>query len=183
MTAFRGLRVAMLLLALAVPAAGSLAAQAAAPTSTTTATTAVAGELDAAFEADERSFLGEDEGGSLAQSFVEMVLVLGFVSLLAYLLLGKLLPRVMQMPMASQRQRILTVIDRLPVDARASLMVVKMGEQHFLVGHSEKGLSLLTRLDASEVRDALTAAEAERLETSPLSGMSQLFGRRKEPSP
>lgn len=117
--------------------------------------------LDARFEADERSALLEDSTPALGRTFLEMLLVLGGVCLLAYLLLGKLMPRLLRVPMPLAPRRLLAIVDRLPLDPRRSLLVVKLGEQHFLIGVSEQGMSLLSRLDAGEVKDAIDAARVE----------------------
>lgn len=133
--------------------------------------------LDDRFAADEGTEHEPYGAPGLGQTFFEMLLSLGVVCLLAYLLLGKLLPRLLRVPAASASGRLLSVVDRLPIDPRRSLMVVKMGEQHFLVGSSEQGLTLLARLDPSEVRDALAAATFET-RPPPWAGWSSLFGSR-----
>lgn len=166
------------------PETSTTAAASTGPTHPEATTSGVvdAAELDAAFEADEDEALGGYDP-SLGQSFLEMMLVLGFVALLAYLLLAKLLPRLARLPVPTSRQRILTIVDRLPVDTRASLLIVKMGEQHFLVGHSEHGLSLLARLESADVSEALAAAHAQ-VPPTPWEGLSSLLGRRSsEPTP
>lgn len=104
--------------------------------------------------------LGSADTAGLIQSFIEMAAVLGFVCLLAYLLLGKLLPRFLKVPEATASGRLLKVVDRLALDPKRAILVVAMGEQHFLIGSSDQGLHWLARLDGSEVRDAMAAAAA-----------------------
>lgn len=148
-----------------------------AETPTETSSHAAGDDLDARFEADEASGFDSYEGPGFGQTFFEMVVVLGGVCLLAYLLLGKLLPRLLRVPGSLGSRRLLTVIDRMPLDPKRSILIVKMGEQHFLIGNSEHGLTLLSRLDANEVRDAMAAAEAEQM-TPSWTGWTSLLKRR-----
>lgn len=108
----------------------------------------------------------EAEGGvdgprdlpSMGGALLKMVVVLGGVSLLAYLLLGKVLPRAMRVPTGAGGQRIMRVVDRLPIDQRRSILVVAVGDEHFMVGASEGGIHLISRLDADQIP---TAPEAD----------------------
>jgi flagellar protein FliO/FliZ len=104
---------------------------------------------------------------SFGAQILQMVLMLGAVVAFAYLVLGKLLPRVMGMSatgrramMAAPSRGVVEVIDRLPLDPRRSLMVVRVGEECFLVGLSGEGMTLLSRLDDSKMELPAERGEA-----------------------
>lgn len=93
-------------------------------------------------------------GGGLMRSFLQMILMLGAVCVLAYLVLGKGLPRLLNLSASGKRSMIgapsrgvVEVIDRLPLDPKRALLVVRVGKSHFLVGLSDQGMTLLSRLD------------------------------------
>jgi flagellar protein FliO/FliZ len=54
------------------------------------------------------------------------------------------------------------VIDRLPIDQRRSIMVLKIGEHFFLVGASEGGINLISKLETEEIAEALAAQQVEK---------------------
>jgi flagellar biogenesis protein FliO len=101
----------------------------------------------------ERSFVG---------AMVQMVLVLGSICLLAYLVLGKLLPRLLNIQQPTAQKRILTIVDRLPIDQRRSIVVLQIGALYFLVGITEQGISLISRLERDDVESALADAEVQK---------------------
>ena len=135
--------------------------------------------LEARFASDEAAGLDSIEAPSFGRAFLEMVLVLGGVCLLAYLVLGKLLPRVLRVPAPSASGRLLSVVDRLAIDPRRSILVIRMGEHHFLVGNAENGMSMLARLDARAVQEALDAARMENPSPAPWVGLTSLLHKRK----
>jgi flagellar biogenesis protein FliO len=99
---------------------------------------------------------------SLGTQLVNTVIALGAVVLLAYLLLGKALPKLMRIEPPVANRKVMQVIDRLPLDQRRSILVVRIGEQYFLVGASEGGINLIAKLEADEVAAALATQEAEK---------------------
>ena len=97
---------------------------------------------------------GSDEraGAELGAQLLKTVLMLGAICAFAYLLLGKALPRVLALSPGARRalgppSGLIEVVDRLPLDARRAFYVVKVGEQCFLVGLTDQGMSTLARLD------------------------------------
>lgn len=122
----------------------------------------------------------EDSHG-FGVAFLQMLLVLGGVVAMAYLLLAKFLPKLMRIEPPTAPRRLLTVVDRLPLDQRRSIMVLKMAGQYFLIGAGEGGIELLSRLDAAEVERALAQSEANP--RAPL--LDSLFGKKppKEGAP
>ena len=89
-------------------------------------------------------------GASYGDLLVTSLLVLGGVCVAAFVavrLFGRLL--------ATGRTRgahLLDVVARVPLEPRRSLYVVEVAGKTLLVGTSELGLSVLTELDAAEVR-------------------------------
>lgn len=104
------------------------------------------------------------EGLDLGWALVKMVLVLGVVVALIYLTLNIGLRRLMGVPGmggALGRARIASVVERIPLDQRRTMFVVKAAGEYLLIGGGDAQLSLLTRLDtetveriAREVREA-----------------------------
>ncbi|MEQ8273146.1 MAG: flagellar biosynthetic protein FliO [Deltaproteobacteria bacterium] len=115
-------------------------------------------------------------------ALVQMVLVLAVVCALAYLLLGKVLPKLMRVQTPTAPHRMLEVVDRLPLDPRRSIMVIKLGERFFLVGATEQGINLLSRLETEEVEDALASAAARRDSTSLSRFAGNLLSRTRKES-
>lgn len=95
-----------------------------------------------------------DFGGAL----LEMFFVLSLVCLLVYLLLGKLLPRLMRVPQPTAPRGLMKVVDRLALDQRRSILVISVGQDYFLVGASEGGIHLISRLDTEALAPALESA-------------------------
>lgn len=112
----------------------------------------------------------------LTASIVRMVLVFGFVALLAYLLLGKLLPRLLKIPAMRAPRGLGEVVDRMPIDAQRSLMVVKMTDRYFFLGMTEHSIQLLAELDP----EALEAAFTEVPEAKPTPRWLRFFFQDKQ---
>jgi flagellar biogenesis protein FliO len=121
--------------------------------------------------------LRDDAGASLATMLVQMVVVLGAVALLAYVLLGKGLPKLLKVEQPLASRRLLQVMDRLMIDQRRAIMVMKMGDAYFLVGSTEHGINLLSRLDPGEVEAAL-ASTRDGARDPRAGGLAALLGRR-----
>ncbi|MCK6548279.1 flagellar biosynthetic protein FliO [Myxococcota bacterium] len=117
------------------------------------------------------------DGSTLVTAFLKMVFALGGIVLLAYLLLGKVLPKVMKIEPPAAQRRIMTVVDRLPIDQRRSIMILKIGGSHYLVGASEQTISLLSKLDDEEIERALSTSAP----SSPGSGrLTSVFARKSD---
>lgn len=122
--------------------------------------------------ASENELRGSHDTPSLVGALIQMVVALGAVAALAYLLVGKGLPRLLRIPQPTSR-RMLEIVDRLPLDQRRTVMVVKLGQEYFLLGATEQNITLLSRLDPEALNTALAAPVA------PLPGLAQLFSRAK----
>ncbi len=93
---------------------------------------------------------GAAAGGSYGDLLITSLLVLGAVCVAAFVAV-----RVFGRLLATGRTRgahLLDVVARVPLEPRRSLYVVEVAGKTLLVGTSEMGLSVLSELDAAEVR-------------------------------
>lgn len=133
----------------AAPAAGpateaSPAAPAAAPT-----TVLPGSDLPDTFVSEA---LPPEEPESLGWSLVRTVLLLLAVLASIYLTLNVGLRRLMGLQGVSVgRKQLVTVVERVPLDQRRALFVLKAADEYLLVGSGEGGLQLLSKLDTQAV--------------------------------
>ncbi|MCL2178411.1 MAG: flagellar biosynthetic protein FliO [Proteobacteria bacterium] len=88
----------------------------------------------------------------------QTLLVLAGVILLAYILLswgGKRLLRLRD----GRGRGAIWVVERVSVDARKSLLLVKVVKDYFLLSNGERELTVLSKLDAEEVEQALSSSK------------------------
>ncbi len=124
----------------------------------------------------EQDALSDDSGEtSLWPTFVRTVIMLTAVSLLAYLLLGKLLPRLMRIEPPTAPRRLLKVVDRLAIDQKRSIMVLKLGDEYYLVGAAEQNISMMSKLDSDRVERLLAETE---IPSPGFSRLNDLFRRK-----
>ncbi|AKF80756.1 hypothetical protein MFU01_38590 [Myxococcus fulvus] len=120
----------------------------------------------------------EAEPESMGWMLVRTLMVLGAVVASIYLTLNVGLRRLMGLQSASPgRQTVVSVVERLPLDPKRALFVVKAADEYLLVGGGEAGLQLLSKLDA----EAVERIRAQRPQTNvvPLSPFLQkLLSRR-----
>ena len=93
---------------------------------------------------------GAEAGASYGDLLVTSVIVLGCVCVAAFVAV-----RVFGRLLAAGRAKgahLLDVVARVPLEPRRSLYVVEVAGKTLLVGTSEMGLSVLSELDAGEVR-------------------------------
>src|SRR5277367_1214791 len=93
---------------------------------------------------------GAPAAGSYGDLLVTSLLVLGLVCVVAFVAV-----RVLGRWLSTGRSRgahLLDVVARVPLEPRRSLYVVDVAGKTLLVGTSEMGLSVLSELDAAEVR-------------------------------
>lgn len=98
---------------------------------------------------------GAAAGAGYGDMLVTSLLVLGVVCVVAFVAV-RLLGRVL----ATGRARgahLMDVVARVPLEPRRSLYVVEVAGKTLLVGTSEMGLSVLSELDANEVRSRVAA--------------------------
>lgn len=91
-----------------------------------------------------------ETGGSYGELLITSLLVLGAVCVAAFVVV-----RVLGRVLAAGRVRgaeLMDVVARVPLEPRRSLYVVEVAGKALLVGTSEMGLSVLSELDAGEVK-------------------------------
>jgi flagellar biogenesis protein FliO len=76
------------------------------------------------------------------------------------------------------RKALVTVVERLPLDQRRTLFVLKAADEYLLVGGGEAGLQLLSKLDAQAV-DRIRAEHPPATNVIPLSPFLQKLLSRK----
>ncbi|MFP2962174.1 flagellar biosynthetic protein FliO [Myxococcus sp. 1LA] len=174
----------------AVPPATPAPAASAADAELQAADRALDAELAAreAAKASQRAASGDalaesEDSESLGWTLVRTLLVLGAVVASIYLTLNVGLRKLMGLQgVAAGRQPLVSVVERLPLDQRRSLFVVKAADEYLLLGGGEGGLQLLSKLDV----EAVERIRAQRPQTNavPLSPFLQkLLSRRSGGSP
>jgi flagellar biosynthetic protein FliO len=109
-------------------------------------------------------------GGSLLWMFVQTILALGFVCLLAYVVLRVVLPR---LNVSTAGKTMINVIDRAPLDQRRSLYVVKVTGRWLLISSSEGGVQLISELDAEKAEQESEAMSGAGASTRARASLSQ----------
>src|SRR5918999_4377936 len=90
-------------------------------------------------------------GRSVIWMFIQTILALGFVCLLAYVALRVVLPR---LNLATGGKSMVNVVDRTPLDQRRSLFVIEVTGRWLLIAVSEGGVQLISELDADKAAEA-----------------------------
>src|SRR5512139_1501263 len=101
---------------------------------------------------------GSGAAASYGDLLVTSLVVLGAVCVAAFLVV-----RFFGRFLAAGRTRgghLLDVVARVPLEPRRSLYVVEVAGKTLLVGTSEMGLSVLTELDAAEVKARVQAQQS-----------------------
>jgi flagellar protein FliO/FliZ len=81
------------------------------------------------------------------------LLVLGIVVAIIYLTLNVGARRLLRLAPASDA--LVQVVDRVPLEAKKTLYVLQASGEYLLVGSTESGLSLISKLEPEAVRQAL----------------------------
>lgn len=109
-------------------------------------------------DAEQPSSGADDRPRTLGAQLLQTLFMLVAICALAYLVLGKLLPRMLGMSstgrnalLGAPSTGIVQVVDRLAIDPRRALMVVKVGDEHFLVGMTDSSMTQIARLDGSSL--------------------------------
>ncbi|MCL2012565.1 MAG: flagellar biosynthetic protein FliO [Cystobacterineae bacterium] len=92
----------------------------------------------------------------LGWMLLQTLLVLAGVVLLAYILLnwgGKRLLKLRD----GRGQRVISIIERVSVDARKGLLLVKVANDYFLLSNGERVLTVLSKLNTEEVEQVLSS--------------------------
>ncbi len=122
-----------------------------------------------------------DESLGLGWLLLRTLVVLGIVVASIYLTLNYGLRRLMGIKgMPSGRATVVQVIERIPLDQKRALFVVKAAGEYLLVGGGEGSLSLVTKLDPAEV-DRIQAQPPAAITLSPF--LQKLLARKGGPPP
>ncbi len=109
-------------------------------------------------------------GRAMIWMFVQTILALGFVCLLAYVVLRVVLPR---LNLATAGKNMVTVVDRTPLDQRRSLFVIEVTGRWLLIGVSEGGVQLISELDADKAAEASAILRATAASTRARTTLNQ----------
>jgi flagellar protein FliO/FliZ len=101
---------------------------------------------------------------SPAYLLFKTLVVLGIVVAIIYLTLNVGARRLLQL--APSSAGLVQVVERLPLDAKKSLFVVSVAGEYLLVGSTEAGLSLLSKLPADAVQQSLARRDTARAEAA-----------------
>lgn len=103
---------------------------------------------------------GETAGSVSSQIIVylEVLLALGGVLVLAYVVLRVVLPRMFGM--TALRNGPIQVVARYPLEPKKTLYLVKMGAQVILIASSESQVQYLTTVPQEDVAEVLAAVQA-----------------------
>jgi flagellar protein FliO/FliZ len=166
-----------------VPAPAQPAAQAAAPAPAPAAPAVEApkSDLPDPFAAED-SAAAEPE--SLGWVLARTLLLLGAVLLSIYLTLNVGLRKLMGLPgPVGRRQSLVSVVERVQLDQRRTVFVLKAADEYLLIGSGEGGLQMLSKLDTQAV-DRIQAERPEPSNVVPLSPFLQkLLSRRTGSTP
>jgi flagellar protein FliO/FliZ len=126
---------------------------------------------------------------SLGKALFQTVVVLGLVILLAWFTLNVGLRRLLGIQAPQGGPPVVQVLERVALDQKRTLFVVRAGSEVLLIGGSDASLGLITKLDPLDVEKARALApQPLKLKMSPF--LQKLLGRKdaappppKEPPP
>lgn len=127
-------------------------------------------------KADVPDYAREDV--SLGWTLFRTVVLLGLVVSLIYLTLNVGLRRLLGIASVAGGAKLITVLERVPLDQKRALFVVRAGNEVLLIGGGDAGLALLSKLDAAEV-ERLRAPPPGGPEVSPF--VARLLGKKGPP--
>lgn len=122
--------------------------------------------------------LGPEEF-SVGWTLFRTVLVLALVISLIYLTLNVGLRRLLGIRPQVYGRSVVTVLERVPLDQKRSLFVVRVAGEVLLLGGAEANLALITKLDAAEVDRQRAQASPPAIQLSPV--LQKLLGRKEAP--
>lgn len=116
----------------------------------------------------------------LGWTLFRTMMVLGMVVALAWLTLNVGLRRVLGIKPALGTS-VVTVLQRVTLDQKRALFVVEAAGEVLLVGGGEGSLSLITKLDRTEIDKQRAAQQPAGVQLSPF--LQKLLGRKEAPPP
>lgn len=117
---------------------------------------------------------------SLGWTLIRTFVVLGIVVLCAYITLNFGLRRLMGIAAVPRSQGVVQLVERIPLDQKRAMFVIKAAGEYLLIGGGEGTLSLIAKLDPQEV-ERLQQQRPPSLSLSPL--LQKLLKRRDVPAP
>lgn len=125
----------------------------------------------------------EEEPESLGWMLTRTLLLFGAVVASIYLTLNVGLRKLMGLQgVPAGRPSVVSVLERIPLDQRRSLFVLKAADEYLLVGGGESGLQLLSKLDTAAVeRIRSERPPAHVISLSPF--LQKLLARREATQP
>ncbi len=127
-------------------------------------------------KADVPDYAREDV--SLGWTLLRTAVLLGLVVSIIYLTLNVGLRRLLGIASVAGGTKLITVLERVSLDQKRALFVVRAGNEVLLIGGGDAGLSLLSKLDAAEI-ERLRAPPAGGPEVSPF--VARLLGKKGPP--
>jgi flagellar protein FliO/FliZ len=137
-------------------------------------------ELPDPFETQPATEEPESLGWTLARTLLLLLAVLASI----YLTLNVGLRKLMGLQgVGGGRQNLVSVVERVPLDQRRALFVLKAADEYLLVGSGEGGLQLLSKLDTQAV-ERIRAERPPATQIIPLTPFLQkLLSRRTGSTP
>ncbi len=114
-------------------------------------------------------------GWTLVRTFV----VLGFIIMVIYVTLNFGLRRLMGISAVPRGQAVVQVVERIPLDQKRAMFVVKAAGEYLLIGGGDGSLQLIAKLDAPEV-EKLRLQRLPGIALSPF--LQKLLKRREDPA-
>ncbi len=109
-----------------------------------------------------------------------MLVVLGLVVAIAYLTLNVGLRKLLGLP-AAGRKGLVSVVERLPLDQKRTLYVVKAGDDLLLLGGTDLGVSFIAKLDPKLGETLAASPPPGQVISSPF--LQKLLGKKEAPPP
>jgi flagellar protein FliO/FliZ len=157
------------------PATGAAAGTA--PSAATSDRDQVAQSFREEVKADRRP---EEEESFNARSVLWMFAAMGFVIAAIYITLNFGLRRLMGARAVGNAQ-LVSVVERVVLDQKKSILVLRAASEYLLVGASEGGINLICKLDAQEVERLEREARVQSPGISPF--LQKLLSRKGGPQP
>jgi flagellar biogenesis protein FliO len=122
----------------------------------------------------------EEEENFSVRSVLWMFAAMGFVIAAIYITLNFGLRRLMGARSVGAAQ-LVSVVERVVLDQRKSLLVLRAAGEYLLVGATEGGIQLISKLDAQEVERLEREARVQQPGISPF--LQKLLSRKGGPPP
>jgi flagellar biogenesis protein FliO len=104
---------------------------------------------------------------SMGWTLLRTLVVLGIVVMSIYVTLNWGLRKMLGLKTPTVSGSVVSVIERVPLDQRRALWVVKAANEYLLVGGADAALALITKLDSAEVEKLRAAKPTTGLTLSP----------------